>query len=370
MGSTFGKLFQVTTFGESHGVALGCIIENCPAGLEISEEEIQIELDRRRPGQSRITTPRKEADKVSILSGTFEGKTIGAPILLVVHNENANPKDYIDFKDIYRPSHADYTYDARYGYRSYLGGARSSARATIGIVAAGAIAQKILRLKAGIYIAAYVSQVKNLKLDKDFILPSISELREIAEQNDVRCPDAELAARIVRLIQDTRQAGDSVGGIVELWCSNVPAGLGDPVFDKLDADLAKLLMAIPAVKGVEIGSGFSGIELTGTEHNDLFYSREGKIHTRTNNSGGIQGGISNGEPIFARIAFKPTATVMQPQMTVNDRGEEVPLKVKGRHDPCVVPRAVPIVEAAAALVLCDHYLRYLTANFHRVPEIQ
>lgn len=355
MGSQIGRYFRVTTFGESHGVGLGCVIENCPAGLELSEKDIQQELDRRRPGQSRLTTPRKEADQVEILSGVFQGKTIGSPIALLVRNENAREKDYEEWKDIYRPSHADYTYDMRYGHRAYLGGGRASARTTIGVVAAGAVAKKILREKFAVEICAYVAQVKDLKLPDDFVLPEIKELQKVIEENPVRCPNPELAEKMYRLIQDTRQGGDSLGGVIEVLADNVPAGWGDPVFDRLDALIARAMLAIPATKGVEIGSGFSATFMTGSQHNDLFYfdPKLAKVRTYTNRSGGIQGGISNGERIFVRVAFKPTATISMPQKTINNKGEEVLLQVKGRHDPCVLPRAVPIVEAMLALVLVD-----------------
>ncbi len=353
MGSSIGRYFRVTTFGESHGGGLGCIIENCPAGLELSEADIQFELDRRRPGQSRVTTPRNEPDRAEILSGVAGGKTTGTPIAILVRNENAREKDYSDFEDAYRPSHADYTYQMRYGHRAHRGGGRASARTTIGVVAAGAIARKILRLKFGVEICGYVAQVHEKKLPADFQLPSIQELQRLIETNDIRCPDQNLAAEIYRLIQDTRQAGDSLGGVVELIAENVPAGWGDPVFDRLDAMIARAMLAIPATKGVEIGSGFSAVTMTGSQHNDIFYNANGKIRTRTNFSGGIQGGISNGEPIFTRIAFKPTATISREQPTVNSAGEEITLKVKGRHDPCVLPRAVPIAEMMLALVLLD-----------------
>lgn len=363
MGSTTGRILRVTTFGESHGEGLGCVIENLPAGLELSEKDIQPELDRRRPGQSRVSTPRKEADRVQILSGTFEGRTIGSPVAMVVYNGNAREKDYSHFKDVYRPSHADYTYDARYGYRSYRGGGRASARATIGMVAAGAVARKILKEKAAVEIGAYVKRVHELALPEHYSPPAVSELRELVEANPVRCPDAELAAQIEKLIQKTRQAGDSLGGWISLVCENVPAGLGDPVFDRLDARLSAMMMAVPAVKGVEIGSGFSSAFMTGSEHNDIFYTDNEQIRTLTNRSGGIQGGISNGEDILMNIAFKPTATVAKEQKTVNAAGEEIELKVKGRHDPCVLPRAVPIVEAAAALVLADEWLLSRSADY-------
>jgi len=363
MGSSFGRLFRVTTFGESHGEALGCVIENCPAGMPLTEADIQGDLDRRRPGQSRITTPRDEADRVKILSGTFEEKTIGAPIAMAVYNENAREKDYSDIKEIFRPSHADYTYHARYGHRAWRGGGRSSARATIGIVAAGAVAKKILREKAGVEIVGYVSQIKDLRYEGDLDLKEILSARTIIESNAVRVPDAALAERMARLIQDTRQAGDSLGGIVECAAVGVPAGWGDPVFDRLDALIAHAMLAIPASKGVEIGSGFSAAAMTGSEHNDLFEMQQGRVTTRTNYSGGIQGGISNGMPITLRVAFKPTATISREQDSVNERGENVTLKVKGRHDPCVLPRAVPIVEAMLALVLVDQFLLSKTARY-------
>ncbi len=366
MGSTFGRIFQVTTYGESHGEALGCVVSNCPAGLELTEADIQPELDRRRPGQSRITTPRSEPDTVQILSGTFEGKTIGSPIAMAVYNTNAKEKDYSHFKDVYRPSHADYTYEAKYGYRSHRGGGRSSARSTIGVVAAGAIAKKILAEKANVSIAAYVSQIYDLKLADSFEIPPIATLRQSVESNDVRCPDGELAQKMAKLIQKTRQEGDSLGGIVDLIIEGAPAGLGDPVFDRLDALLAQAMLAIPATKGVQIGSGFEAPLMKGSEHNDLFYAEGGRVRTRTNFSGGIQGGISNGEPIFMRIAFKPTATISKEQASVDKELNEVQLKVKGRHDPCVLPRAVPIAESFAALVLVDQFLLNRSADYNRI----
>lgn len=366
MGSSFGRLFRVTTYGESHGEALGCVIENCPAGLHLTEADIQPDMDRRRPGQSRITTPRDEADRLKILSGTFEDKTIGAPIAMAVFNENAREKDYSDIKEIFRPSHADYTYHARYGHRAWRGGGRSSARATIGIVAAGAVAKKILREKAGVEIVGYVSQIKDLKFEAEVDLDKITALRDVIEANPVRVPDAALAEKMTRLIQDTRQAGDSLGGVVECVAVGVPAGWGDPVFDRLDALIAQAMLAIPATKGIEIGSGFSAATMTGREHNDIFEMQNGKVTTRTNHSGGIQGGISNGMPVTFRVAFKPTATISHEQPSVNERGENVMLKVKGRHDPCVLPRAVPIVEAMLALVLVDQFLIAQTAQYDKL----
>lgn len=366
MGSTIGRLFRVTTFGESHGKAVGCVIENCPAGLELSEKDIQPELDRRRPGQSSITTPRKEDDTVEILSGIFEGKTLGSPLMAAVYNKQARPEDYADFKDIYRPSHADYTYHKKYGYRTYVGGGRASARSTIGVVAAGAVAKKILKEKAAVHIAAYVSQIHDLKLDENYKLPDAEKISELIEKNDARCPDYDLAEKMKSYVEEIKKEGDSAGGVVELIAENVPAGLGDPVFDRIDALLAQAMTAIPAVKAVEIGSGFRAASMKGSEHNDIFFNDNGKIRTRTNFSGGIQGGITNGEPLFLRVAFKPVATIRKEMPTVNEKGEEVILKAKGRHDPCVLPRAVPIVEAFAALVLVDQFLISKTADYNKI----
>ena len=363
MGSSFGKIFRVTTFGESHGTALGCVIENCPAGLEISEEEIQKELNRRRPGQSKITTPRSETDQLSIISGVFQKKTLGSPIAMIVYNQDHKPKDYTAFKDIYRPSHADYTYQMKYGHRSFMGGGRASARTTIGLVAAGAVARKILKEKANVDLCAFVSQVYNKKLDDNFKMPPINQLRKDIEKNPVRCPDQGLAKEMENLIQKTRQEGNSLGGIIDLVVENTPPGWGEPVFDRLDALLAQVMLAIPAVKGTQVGSGFASALMKGSEHNDIFYNQDGKIRTRSNHSGGIQGGISNGEPILMKIAFKPTATINKEQKTVNQKGEDVNLRVKGRHDPCVLPRGVPIVEALASLVLVDQFLLSKTARY-------
>jgi chorismate synthase len=355
MGNTFGHLFRITTFGESHGGGVGVVIDGCPPQLEISTEEIQIELDRRRPGQSKITTPRKEEDKCEILSGVFEGKTLGTPIAILVRNKDTRSQDYDEMALKYRPSHADATYDAKYGIRNWQGGGRSSARETIGRVAAGAIAKKILRQVANVEIIGYVKRIKDLEaaIDSDTVT------LEQVESNIVRCPDAECSDRMIELIEEVRRQGNSIGGVVECVARNVPKGLGDPVFDKLEADLAKGVMSLPASKGFEIGSGFAGTLLTGFEHNDEFYIDEtGEIRTRTNRSGGIQGGISNGENIIIRVAFKPTATIRKEQKTVTNEGEETLLAGKGRHDPCVLPRAVPMVEAMVALVLCDHLLRH------------
>lgn len=353
MGNTFGHLFRITTFGESHGGGVGVVIDGCPPRLEISAEEIQKELDRRRPGQSKITTPRKEADTCEILSGVFEGKTLGTPIAILVRNEDTRSQDYEAQK--YRPSHADATYDAKYGIRNWQGGGRSSARETIGRVAAGAIAKKILKQFSGVEIVAYVKRVKDLE---GIVDPNTVTLEQV-ERNIVRCPDADCAEQMIELIEQVRNIGDSIGGVVECVARQVPKGLGSPVFDKLEADLAKGVMSLPATKGFEIGSGFAGTLLTGSEHNDEFYTDErGEIRTQTNRSGGIQGGISNGENIIMRVAFKPTATIRKEQRTVTQEGEETILAAKGRHDPCVLPRAVPMVEAMVALVLCDHLLRH------------
>jgi chorismate synthase len=352
MGSTFGHLFRISTFGESHGGGVGVVIDGCPPLVEISPAEIQFELDRRRPGQSKITTPRNEADQCEILSGVFEGKTLGTPIAILVRNKDQRSQDYTEMATTYRPSHADATYDAKYGIRNWQGGGRSSARETIGRVAAGAIAKKILR-ESGVEIIAYVKRIKDLEGAID---PNTVTLEQV-ESNIVRCPDLECADRMVDLIEQIGRQGDSVGGVVECVARHVPKGLGEPVFDRLEADLAKAVMSLPATKGFEIGSGFAGTLMTGSEHNDEFYSDNGEIRTVTNRSGGVQGGISNGENILIRIAFKPTATIRKEQRTVTDEGREVTLAAKGRHDPCVLPRAVPMVEAMVALVLCDHLLR-------------
>ncbi|MBE9232350.1 chorismate synthase [Cuspidothrix issatschenkoi LEGE 03284] len=355
MGSTFGHLFRITTFGESHGGGVGVIIDGCPPQLEISAEEIQFELDRRRPGQSKITTPRKEADTCEILSGVFEGKTLGTPIAILVRNKNTRPEDYDEMAQKYRPSHADATYDAKYGFRNWQGGGRSSARETIGRVAAGAIAKKILHQVANVEVIAYVKRIKDLE---GVVNTNTVTLADV-ESNIVRCPDGEIANTMISLIEKTGRDGNSIGGVVECVVRNVPKGLGEPVFDKLEADLAKAVMSLPASKGFEIGSGFDGTLLTGFEHNDEFYIDEnGEIRTVTNRSGGIQGGISNGENIIIRVAFKPTATIRKEQKTVTKEGEETVLAGKGRHDPCVLPRAVPMVDAMVALVLCDHLLRH------------
>lgn len=355
MGNTFGQLFRITTFGESHGGGVGVVIDGCPPQLEISAAEIQFELDRRRPGQSKITTPRKEADQCEILSGVFEGKTLGTPISILVRNKDTRSQDYDEMAQKYRPSHADATYDAKYGIRNWQGGGRSSARETIGRVAAGAIAKKVLQQVAGVEIIGYVKRIKDLE---GLIDPDTVTLEQV-ESNIVRCPDAECADRMIELIEQIGRGGDSVGGVVECIARHVPKGLGVPVFDKLEADLAKGMLSLPASKGFEIGSGFAGTLLTGSEHNDEFYVDDaGQVRTLTNRSGGIQGGISNGENIIFRVAFKPTATIRKTQRTVTTQGEETVLAGKGRHDPCVLPRAVPMVEAMTALILCDHLLRH------------
>ena len=356
VGNTFGHLFRITTFGESHGGGVGVVIDGCPPQLEISETEIQLELDRRKPGQSKITTPRKESDICEIISGVFEGKTLGTPIGILVRNQDTRSQDYDEMTEKYRPSHADATYDAKYGIRNWQGGGRSSARETIGRVAAGAIAKKILHQVAGVEIIGYVKRIQNLEGAID---PNTVTL-EMVESNIVRCPDPECATQMIDLIDRIRREKDSLGGVVECVARRVPKGLGSPVFDKLEADLAKAAMSLPASKGFEIGSGFAGTLLTGSEHNDEFYIDEsGETRTSTNRSGGIQGGISNGENIIIRVAFKPTATIGKEQKTVTRSGEETVLAAKGRHDPCVLPRAVPMVESMVALVLCDHLLRHI-----------
>jgi chorismate synthase len=354
MASSFGHLFRITTFGESHGGGVGVVIDGCPPRLEISESEIQLELDRRRPGQSKITTPRQESDTCEIISGVFAGKTLGTPIAILVRNQDARSLDYEEMSEKLRPSHADATYQAKYGIRNWQGGGRSSARETIGRVAAGAIAKKILRQVAQVEIVGYVKRIKDLE---GMVNPDTVTLEQV-ESNIVRCPDADCAQKMIALIDQIRQEKDSIGGVVECVARHVPKALGEPVFDKLEADLAKAVMSLPASKGFEIGSGFAGTLLTGSEHNDAYYTDEnGEIRTVTNRSGGIQGGISNGENIIIRVAFKPTATIGKEQRTVTSVGSETTLAAKGRHDPCVLPRAVPMVEAMVALVLCDHLLR-------------
>jgi chorismate synthase len=354
MANVFGHLFRIATWGESHGGGVGVVVDGCPPRLELSEADIQPDLDRRRPGQSKIVTPRKEPDRIQILSGVFEGKTLGTPISMWVRNEDARPEAYTEMASKFRPSHADYTYQAKFGIRNWQGGGRTSARETIGRVAAGAIAKKILRERYGVEILAYVKQVRDLVARVD---PERVKFKDV-ESNIVRCPDAATANQMIQLIEKMRKAGDSVGGVVEGVARSVPVGWGEPVFDRLEADLAKAMLSLPASKGFDIGSGFDGILMNGREHNDAFRMVKGKVRTTTNRSGGIQGGISNGETIYFRVAFKPVATIMHEQDTVNVELQNTTLKARGRHDPCVLPRAVPMVEAMTALVLVDHALRH------------
>ena len=354
MGSSFGQLFRISTFGESHGGAVGVILEGCPPRLTLDLAAIQAELDRRRPGQSRITTPRKEDDRVEILSGLLDGVTLGTPIALVVRNKDQRPQDYKEMEVAFRPSHADATYQAKYGIQARSGGGRASARETIGRVAAGAIAKQLLAHVAGTEVIAWVKRIHTIEASID---PATVSL-EAVEANIVRCPDGASAERMIERIEAIGRDGDSCGGVIECLVRRPPLGLGMPVFDKLEADLAKAVMSLPATKGFEIGSGFAGTLLLGSEHNDAFLpTGDGRLRTATNNSGGIQGGISNGEPITLRVAFKPTATIRKEQQTINAAGEATTLAAKGRHDPCVLPRAVPMVEAMVALVLADHLLR-------------
>lgn len=343
---------------------MGVVIDGCPPKIPITEEEIQHDLDRRKPGQSAITSPRDESDRCEILSGVFEGQTIGTPIAIVVRNKDARGSDYEPFKDIYRPSHADYTYDAKYGIRNWRGGGRASARETIGRVAAGALAKKILKLEMGTEIIGWVSRVGDISMGN---LDPLSITEQDVEANIARCPDPEAAEKMIAFIKEVKSKGDSIGGTVDCIAKGIMPGLGEPVFDKLEADLAKAMMSLPASKGFEIGSGFAGTYLLGSEHNDRFINKQGRIGTATNLSGGIQGGISNGEPINLQVAFKPVATILQPQMTVDKNGREVELMPRGRHDPCVLSRAVPMVEAMTALVLCDHLLRQRAQNTSAVP---
>jgi chorismate synthase len=351
MGNSYGTLFKISTFGESHGPAIGVVIDGCPAGLEIDESFIQSELSRRKPGQSKITTQRKEDDTFKILSGVFEGKSTGTPIAIVIENQDQRSKDYGHIENTFRPSHADYTYQEKYGIRDHRGGGRSSARETAARVAAGAIAKLLLR-KHAIEINAYVSQVGDLKAARNTSL-DLSK----TEDNIVRCPDPIMAEKMIALIDQVRLDRDTIGGIVTCVIKNTPVGLGEPVFDKLHAELGKAMLSINAVKGFEYGSGFEGVQLRGSQHNDEFYNDGDRIRTKTNHSGGVQGGISNGEDIYFNVAFKPVATIMQDQQSVDKDGKEAIVSGKGRHDPCVVPRAVPIVEAMAALVLADFVLR-------------
>jgi chorismate synthase len=358
-GNTFGQLFKVTTFGESHGGCVGAVVDGCPPGLEITKEEIQKDLDRRKPGQSDITTPRKEQDEIHLLSGIVDGKTTGTPILLLAYNKDARSEDYEHLKDLYRPGHADYTFEKKYGIRDYKGSGRASARETLARVAAGAIAKKYLQTKLGIEFISYVEQVGDIKTDIDFNTVTMEQI----ESTIVRCPDHPVAEKMIELIQQVKSEGDSIGGVIRGVIKHCPIGLGEPVFDKLPADLAKAMMSINATKAFEYGSGFEGVKKRGSQHNDEFYTDEkGTIRTKTNNAGGTLGGISNGETIYFRLAIKPVSTISKKQHTVNKQSEQVELEAKGRHDPCVLPRAVPIVDAMAALVIMDHYLRHKAQN--------
>lgn len=356
-GNSIGKIFKLTTFGESHGKAIGGIIEGMPSNFQLDLDAIQEELDKRKPGQSNITTQRKESDLVEFLSGLFENKTLGTPIGFTIKNNDAKSKDYEHLKEAYRPSHADYTYQEKYGNRDYRGGGRSSARETACRVVAGAIAKQFLKQK-GITFHAYVSQVGPIKLTTNYTELDLNKLNPI-----VRCPEGETASKMIAFIEATKKKGDSIGGQITGVIKGLPVGLGEPVFDKLHAELGKAMLSINAVKGFEYGSGFDSISMYGSEHNDLFETQEDKIKTVTNHSGGIQGGISNGEAIYFNVAFKPVATIMSKQTSVNQKGEEIELQGKGRHDPCVVPRAVPIVEAMAAIVIMDFYLRNKVAQY-------
>lgn len=357
MGNTFGHRFRVTTFGESHGPAVGAVIDGCPPRLALAAADLQAELDRRRPGQSALTTQRREADRAEILSGVFEGLTLGTPIAVLVRNTDAKPQDYQEVRRAYRPSHADYTYQRKYGIRAWIGGGRASARETVGRVAAGAVAQKLLRERCGTEVLSYVARVQAIEAEVDHRRLD----RAAIEATPTRCPDPQAAERMVRRIGAARKDGDSLGGVVQSVVRGVPPGLGEPVFDKLEADLGKALLSLPACKGFEIGSGFGGTLLTGSTHNDPFYAEGGRIRTRTNRSGGVQGGISNGEEIVVRAAFKPTATILREQETVDVDGNPTTIKGRGRHDPCVLPRAVPLVDAMIALVLADHHLLQMAA---------
>ena len=354
MGNSFGTLFRISTWGESHGGGIGVVIDGCPPRLPLCIEDIQFELDRRRPGQSDITTPRKESDSASIVSGVYEGKTLGTPIAIYVPNGDHRPEAYSEMKDTFRPSHADFTYQTKFGIRNHEGGGRSSARETIGRVAAGAIAKKILKIAGDINISAYITRVHDIEMPDLERFPTLDEV----EANPVRCPHPETAKKMIQRIKDMRSTGNSVGGVIECRIRELPIGLGMPVFDRLEAELAKAMLSLPATKGFEIGSGFNGSLKSGSEHNDTFVNKAGQIGASTNRSGGVQGGISNGEELTFRVAFKPTATIIQNQDTVDKEGSKTTLVGRGRHDPCVVPRAVPIVESMAALVLVDHWMRH------------
>jgi len=355
-GNTFGQLFRITSYGESHGDAIGVVIDGCPAGLKVRTEDIQRELNRRKPGQSDLTSPRNEEDECMVISGVYEGKTLGTPIHIMVRNGDAKRADYQYVESAFRPSHADFTYEKKYGHRDPGGGGRSSARETIARVAAGAIA-KLLLAQEGILINAYVTQVGPVKMDKNILVKY-----DKIDENPVKCPDEDAAGKMIEFIREIKQKGDSIGGIIQCDIRNCPVGLGEPVFDKLHADLGKAMLSINAVKGFDYGTGFEGLEMTGSQANDVFVEQEGAIKTVRNHSGGIQGGISNGMPVYFRVAFKPVATIMSEQRSVNNKGETVVIPPKGRHDPCVLPRAAPIVEAMAALVLADHFLRHKTSK--------
>ena len=355
MSSQLGQLFRISTFGESHGGGVGVVIDGCPPLISLSEDDLQIELDRRRPGQSEVTTPRNEADKCEILSGTFEGKTLGSPIAVLVRNKDHRPEAYSEMSEKYRPSHADYTYDAKFGTRNWQGGGRSSARETIGRVAAAAVAKKVIKhFYPNLEALAWVKSIQDIEASID----PLKVTAEVIESNVVRTGDPKTADTMVNRIKEIRSEGNSIGGVIEGVIRGCPPGLGEPVFDRLEADLAKAMLSIPATKGFEVGSGFSGTTLTGADHNDYFYMEGEKVRTHTNHSGGVQGGISNGEPILFRVAFKPTATIMSAQPTVSKDHQDTELKGRGRHDACVLPRAVPIVEAMTNLILCDHLLRH------------
>ena len=354
MGNSFGTIFRISTWGESHGGGIGVVIDGCPPRLPLSEEDIQFELDRRRPGQSEITTPRKETDKATIVSGVYEGLTLGTPIAIYVPNGDHRPEAYKEMKEKFRPSHADFTYQTKFGIRNHEGGGRSSARETIGRVAAGAIAKKILATTANVETRAFITRIHTIEAPTISDFPSL----EAVEASPVRCPHPETAQAMVEQIKAMRSKGDSVGGVIECRVRNLPVGLGVPVFDRLEADLAKAMLSLPATKGFEVGSGFASTRLLGSEHNDAFIEKEGHVGTETNRSGGVQGGISNGEDLVFRVAFKPTATILQSQATIDSQGQATELIGRGRHDPCVLPRAVPIVEAMTALVLVDHWMRH------------
>jgi chorismate synthase len=354
MGNTFGQLFRVTTWGESHGSAIGAVVDGCPPGLTLSEADLQPDLDRRAPGQSLLTTQRRESDRVRILSGVFEGRTLGTPISLQVPNEDMRPGDYREMREKFRPSHADYTYQAKYGHRDWRGGGRTSARETAGRVAAGGVARKLLAERWAVEVVAWVDRVGRLTSECD----AEKVTRAQVDQTPIRCPDPAAAETMVAAVDAARREGNSLGGVVACAVRGCPVGWGEPVFDRLEADLAKAVLSLPASKGFEIGSGFAGTELTGRQHNDEFFMEGQRVRTRTNRSGGVQGGISNGETIYFRVAFKPTATIMTEQHTVDVHHQETTLQARGRHDPCVLPRAVPMVEAMALLVLADHALRH------------